>query len=162
MIIVEGCDATGKSTLIAALQEHFRIPAIRSGMRSPSLEDMERYHTSLQNFPLPVILDRHPAISDYVYAHCLRGGQTESTIEFAQRCREHTFLIYAIPPFEVVEQNILNNPQMEGVEDSLLHIYEAYKRMAQKTGYDMLYDYTQPNEKIRIINGINSRLRSRN
>ena len=68
MIIVEGPDNSGKSTLIQALASQLKLPMARTYRMPQTEEDIQRWHNWANAAPHPLILDRHPAISDLIYS----------------------------------------------------------------------------------------------
>ena len=151
MIIVEGIDNSGKSTLILQLQETFRIPAIRSGMRPTSQKDITHYHNWCAASPTPLILDRHPVISDQVYGLILRG-YSPSNPSLAQLLRQDHFLVFCHPSFKVVSQSIHERDQMDGVEEQLHSLYIAYRDLMDQLEPDFIYDYTNPHSLPALVN----------
>lgn len=144
MVIVEGVDGSGKSTLILSLQEQFRIPAIRSGMRGAQLTQMTHYHNWCLAAPSPLILDRHPLISGLIYGRTL-DGQTESTAAIAHAYRQEHFLIFCNPSLSAVERTVRHMPQMDGVLPHLTDLYRAYTDLMDILEPDFVYDFTKPN-----------------
>ena len=153
MIIVEGCDNTGKSTLISTLQKTFNIPAIRSGMKSPTYQTMLEYHHWTAASPTPLVLDRHPVISDFIYGNLLRNG-SESNPILLTSVLESSYVIFAQPPFHIVAHTIDERDQMSGVTDQLARIYAAYNTLFEAHEPDQIYDYTKPNALNALITNV--------
>lgn len=142
IIVVEGCDNTGKSTLIQSLAERIKAPLARSYGKPKDSGDIETWHWWARACPQsPIILDRHPVISDLVYGPLLRGG-THSSIEWAREFRGDMFLIYCRPPFHKVAESIDERDQMEGVRERLANIYQSYEGLMEILDPDAIYDYT--------------------
>lgn len=69
IIVVEGPDGAGKSTLATLLQEHFKWPIVHGGgPLSNRLDFLGRVRTKGWNDLFPKILDRVSYISELVYA----------------------------------------------------------------------------------------------
>ena len=155
MIIVEGMDNTGKSTLIEALGKEFKIPTARGNMAGAKMDQMVRWINWAGACPKPLILDRHPAISDLVYGNILKGS-SESSVEFAQKSREGNFLIYCCPPLESIEKSFSERPQMKGTHENLLALYIAYESLMEKLSPDFYYDWRNPKHLSALIHQLNS------
>ena len=151
MVIVEGPDNSGKTTLIQQLQDEFHIPAMRSGMRPRYPEDISQYHYWAAAAPLPLILDRHPAISDYIYGPILRKA-TPSSIEMILRCIDHHFVVLCLPPYETVSATYDDRPQLEGTKENLARIYQGYQNFGDDFSVDFIYDYNNEAALSALIN----------
>lgn len=145
LIIVEGMDNTGKSTLIQTLAEEFRLPTARTYKKPDSSKEIHIWDAWCNSCPHHLILDRHPAISDLIYGPILRGI-TYSGLGLAQDVREGNFLIYCRPSIEVIEQTINDRDQLEGVVDNSRKLLHAYDYLMEELHPDVIYDYTQKEE----------------
>jgi len=71
MIVLEGPDASGKSTLAEKMAKHMRLPLI-TNTKPTSAEELnarcERY-LGIRH----AVFDRHPAVSENIYGPVLRG-----------------------------------------------------------------------------------------
>lgn len=142
LIIIEGCDGTGKTTLIQSLAAELNLPIVKS-YKPRSLVDIDQFDNWANACPRPPICDRHAAISDLVYGPIIRGS-TPSTLEHAQAKINNNFLVYCAPPFTAVQNNIHVEPQMNGVKDQLRKIYTAYENLMYDLEPHFQYDYTVP------------------
>lgn len=143
LIIVEGLDNSGKSTLIESLSKDLRLPAARSNMIGPTTEQIEAYDNWLRAAPAQAaVTDRHPAISDLVYGPIIRGG-TESSLDLAlaYRNRPQTVLIYCCPPFHRIQDTFSEREQMKGTHESLPLLYNAYELVMNQLN-PLHYDWT--------------------
>lgn len=71
-VIIEGADGTGKSTLAGVLSNALRMPVVpRTPKPKNSRELVAKYkrHLEIEN----AIHDRHPVITEFIYARVLRG-----------------------------------------------------------------------------------------
>lgn len=143
LIIVEGMDNTGKTTLIQSLAEHFRLPTARTYRKPDSSTEIHQWDAWCTHCPYPLILDRHPAISDMIYGPRLRGV-TYSGFGLAQRTHENNFIIYCRPPKNKIIQTINERDQLEGVAENLSDLLSDYDNTMDMLGPDFVYDYTQP------------------
>ena len=144
MIILEGCDASGKTTLLNHLAERFKLAIVRSRGKPQTDIDIVRYNAWASSCPQPLILDRHPAISDLVYGPIIRG-HSPAKPQYAQFVANTNFLVFCQPPLEVVKANIHNEVQMEGVAEKLDRLYLGYVALMETLSPRFIYDYTNRN-----------------
>lgn len=118
MIIIEGPDNAGKSTLAEKLSKALEIPVVHSVRPEKhwSEEDV-LYHSTWQLRPQEAILDRVYAISEYVYGRVIRGktalGSKHSEALFDLYNRPY-LIIYCRPDDHTILANG-SRDQMEGV-----------------------------------------------
>lgn len=135
MIILEGCDNSGKSTLAAQLSRALSVPvrhSIRPAPKATALQCLE--HSSRQLRPQRAILDRIYAISENVYgpvvrpnAHGLGDKASEALLDLYQR---PYLIIYCRPPLETILKNG-GREQMAGVLDHHRALVERYDRVME-------------------------------
>jgi len=146
MIIVEGPDNTGKTTLIQQLQDIFHLPSLRAGFHPQNPKDIHQYHYWAVTSPRQLILDRHPAVSDFIYTPILRPTEPElSSLDLIIRMLDRHYTIFALPPFNQVEKSYDERPQLKGTKENLRRIYQAYEKLLNDFEPNFLYDYTKPN-----------------
>lgn len=155
MIIVEGPDGAGKSTLINHLYTTFKLDVIHTPGPMPDLylwlleQGLER----TRNEKPPKIYDRF-FISETIYGPILRDqvGYPPFFTDFFLRYvlqPIHPLVILCLPTLAIVKDSVMNQPQMAGVIDNIDAIYNAYldalplwKRIF---GDDFItYDWTLP------------------
>lgn len=157
MIVVEGPDGGGKSTLIESLQKTLGIPvAPRTWLKdshSGPVPDLCRWvDEDLLHWggkPLQ-IYDRYPLISEPIYGSCIRGEVPRLMSTPWMRARTNTFrsmsiIIWCVPPFDVVAQNVRANPKghMEHVSEEIDAIWAMYSVQANTwPNLSIHYDYT--------------------
>lgn len=151
MIIVEGMDNTGKTTLIEQLSKALRIPTARTGTYPREIRDISHWSNWAAACPWPLILDRHPAISDLVYGPIIRKG-TCSTPEMAQAARRNNFLIYCCPPISEVISTFHVREQMKGTHENLRALYQEYDSLMAELSPDFYYNYLNPHHYDALIN----------
>lgn len=149
MIIIEGMDNSGKTTLGETLAAHFDWPLIHSPGYGP---EMVNWAMSTLLVKAPRIYDRHPCISERVYGPVLRNRvefnsrRGEAVIE--RFIEENPLIIYCKPPDSVITKDLKG--QMEGIESNALTLIMTYNRlMAYLSDMGFLvikYDFTEHGE----------------
>lgn len=159
IIVVEGPDGAGKSTLIDNLRLCSKMHYVTLRRSGPpnNLEQIRAVIRWIEQFDpsslhtLPLILDRHPFISEAIYGPALRGSSllmnyyTMHDLEY----HFHRFIkrvIYCRPPTSVITQKMQNNPQLAGVTERIEEItskYDFTMKMVRHWGIDVVeYDWT--------------------
>lgn len=159
MIILEGCDAAGKTTVLMHLAQKFKLAINRSYYRATQAHEIVDYHNWIRSCPQRLILDRHPAISDLVYGPILRG-YTPSTMRFARSVNNTSFVIFCSPPLQTIQANLHNEEQLEGVDKNLLAIYHAYEDLMETLAPSFTYDYTDRSQLPLLEERVSDYLRS--
>ncbi len=165
IIILEGPDGAGKTTLARKLYkhlDHYTWTTTSNGIVSTYTEMVEVLEW-LNNFPLfttTLIMDRHPLISEAVYGPILRGYCLHSyrPNEIGRYLITHALddqeilVIHCNPPLLTLGSNIDPQSQREGVMDNLRTIHEKYNDLMHGLdgGSDhkleiMNYDYSTDN-----------------
>ena len=162
MIIVEGPDGSGKSTLVEwILNTHNLKEGKRSTRNRDEIYKTTRadtwcalYHEMLATEP-PVVWDRLGIFSDPIYAYAgvpvdRKCGFTLSEIIVYQDVLEHMgVVIVCLPPIDVVVKNSLRSHQLKNVVRKTPEIYHEYQRLAGKY---FTYDYTKdPRDYIDLL-----------
>lgn len=131
MIVIEGMDNTGKSTLCETLSKEFLLPVVR---RSGPYQDFAEWEHAINldiDQTLPVIRDRVPAISELVYGTILRGGSIagDDHWDYLERfLNKNLILIYCRPGAKTI-LDWGNRDQMEGVIENNERLIHAYDRL---------------------------------
>lgn len=156
MIVVEGPDGAGKSTLIRNILGQY--PDLEVAPRVVSkdtndLTDLQRWvdRNLAEGFQYR-LFDRHRLISEFCYGPTLRQVQRPG---FTSRAWVHGSLrrfyklkpviIYCLPDLEVIKFNLRHDPDNDVVRDHIDQIYAAY---LERASLDMIhaealiYDYT--------------------
>lgn len=151
MIIVEGCDNTGKSTLVARIASDLKIMAITSRSRPRSIEDIAQYtaEMTLLSCKYPTVFDRWQPISESIYGPVCRN--TQLIDDEAQTALDwvtsfvNPLVIYCRPPLAAVVKTIHAREQMEGVVDRVEDLYNGYDERMREVAQVMavmVHDYT--------------------
>lgn len=154
-IIVEGPDGAGKTTLVQELQGHFPKmelhPRFCTSTEGPVVNLAEEVYKDAKATPTHWIYDRHPTLSEYIYASTIPGRKVSAAFlsdtmgRIRQRVARTSLVIFCLPPFSVVETNVHNalDDQMFGVATTIERIYEAYQmHYLMWPGMRIRFDYT--------------------
>lgn len=153
MLIVEGPDGAGKTTLIAGLAEKFDLPIAprvvsKDAQAMINLKQWVEHNVSTA--PHPKIFDRHRLISEPIYGPILRHSQEpgfSDPLWMMQQMRafyrSNPLIIYCLPPLPVVMDNVLQGEDNRVVWDHIRQIYTAYCARAA-------IDYTRSPNSVRI------------
>jgi len=173
LIIVEGPDGAGKTTLIQKLlsivPEYWGVPwelAPRVVSKDTSaLVDLKEWtENNLDQGFQRRIFDRHRLLSDPIYRIALgKPFDPELYSSFWLTKAWNTFLnsvepyiIYCLPPLEVIKANLEGDLENIAVINHVDQIYMGYvSQLALLTSlYDYIYtyDYTQPNALDNLMN----------
>lgn len=158
MIILEGPDGGGKTTLLNQLVESFPGIAVHprastSGPEGGPLKDPDLYtwaHNDVWSWaeqPLS-FYDRHPLISEYVYGPSIRGTMDPRfhTTPLRRRLAQRALVIVCLPPLEVVRRSVSAERDMPGVSthiDIIWHLYASLRATWPVSSGLVLYDWTQ-------------------
>lgn len=188
MIIVEGPDGAGKTSLVRRLMAE--VPELRIGERGTkdrkllytvtvpdtfrALEHAVRgkgWHTDHNVNPDSVYIWDRLFYSEMVYAP-LGMPPREPMFNAAQQQHIHRIIealwcpvILCLPPLTDVKRNVLVEEQMPGVIDHVVDIYDSYVSMWENGEFPrqaVLYDYTtQQDGYDKIVSGIRAYIETR-
>lgn len=156
-VIVEGMDGSGKDTLIASLQKLFSGHTLHDrastslGGPVPDLASWVVNDTNLMPALVPSIYNRHPLVSEPIYAPVrevnkgLTGVWTNQAWLTAMRreVSKHAVLVVCHPSYYVVSDNLIRSGRdahMPGVMENRLHLYTEYATMVWP-GPSIRYNY---------------------
>lgn len=165
IIIVEGMDGTGKTTLVQQLAHRLEVkPGKFVGSLGPSddyrlalvnrtiSEITELEIASAEGRPINRLYDRFPLISEAIYGPILRGRNCFGVRYYPLRRRLlalKTMIIYCRPNREVIQANIQQAPQMSGVLEHFGELLNAYDKLfvelteSPVKSYITTFDYTR-------------------
>jgi hypothetical protein len=150
MIILEGMDNSGKSTLATK----FGLEVVHPGPAPKSYGEEQGFlDLQLRDARLPIVMDRVTCISSQVYK-----GQLFDTryMDYLRRMVEtpHCIIVYCRPPDRVVLNMDLHEVKPYDTAEHLAKIkvnassfLRAYDKIMQLVPH-MLYDYTCPDDNI--------------
>ena len=133
MVVVEGMDNTGKTTL--ARQQANDLGGLYLNLRRKprSVVDIAAYIQDTSPIRHQLVLDRHPVFSDFVYGPVVRGtslfthSDARILIEMMKRVAFlPVILVYCRPPTEVILGSLSDRPQMDGVVQRAHQLIEKY------------------------------------
>lgn len=175
MIVVEGPDGAGKSTLIQAIVERFGFPIAPRVVSkdAEAMVDLKAWTESnvSQGFHTRVY-DRHRLISEPIYGSILRSRfepgfssvvwLNAMYTQFYMRCAP--ILIYCIPPYDTVRENLKNDADNAVVAPKIRRIYAQYVAKAASDAaqvgafvHDYTYEGSTENALEYIANQLNRR-----
>ena len=140
IIIVEGPDFSGKTTLCQQLVKDLNAELVKS-VRPRYLENIYAWSAKVSVIPNEfVVCDRSPLISEMIYGPILRGEtlidqeDCDQTLDYLE-----AFIIFCDPGEDVVLS--CNNDQMDGVKENLDQIYGAYQVQLNPDVVNFHYDF---------------------
>lgn len=152
MVIIEGVDNSGKTTLAKKLSSYFDAPLVHSPGIRLTPEAMIHWAERTFNIPGKIFYDRHPCISEEVYGPVLRYKNAFNT-EAGKKVTKLFYdmkplVVYCRPPNSIIKKNM--GKQMEGIRknlDKLAFDYDKFMNFLKIRGFLIIdYDYTHSEE----------------
>lgn len=155
IIVVEGCDGSGKTTLVEKAREGQReryFVIVRASRYPPNLQTAFKYLQWIKHQrELDLVLDRIHFISDRIYGPILRNEDLFGSMPIDFGIQEVGAIVYCRPPTEKIRENVAKLPQMKGVAeklDDLIRMYDVHMEFLRGKGFKILtYDYTVDDAK---------------
>lgn len=160
MIVIEGCDGTGKTSLIQRLSKDLKIPiherasSSREGPRADLYEWAVRDVGTWEDQPI-ALYDRHPFISEYIYGPIIRGFVDDrffslEALQITRRFATNAMVILCDPGDDEVKHNLTSSTdnQMGGVLDNHRLILMSYRSLFHywPGNWVRQWDYTRPEQ----------------
>lgn len=151
MLIIEGPDGAGKSTLIRSLRLEYPelklAPRACTSLAGPLSGDDLIFWLKKYGALYGYIYDRHPCISGPVYDAVYAGTPEERTWSFIQgtfyELRENSKVIYCRPPRREIIRAVNESDQMGGVDRKIHQIIDAYDAIMANMVPHERYDWTR-------------------
>jgi hypothetical protein len=154
MIIVEGMDGTGKSSLVARLCEAFDLPLHTRASDSTKGPTQHLYEWARRDVITwaeqeRAIYDRHPLVSEFIYGPITRQRMDRRFLssegQFLSRVfRENATVVFCDPGHLIATRNITQQPQMSGVIEHMSRLYWGYQSFFHHfDGHIAEWDYTR-------------------
>lgn len=150
MIILEGMDNSGKSTLAAK----FGFEVLHPGPAPKSwAEEQTCLEEQLEKARLPIVQDRVTCISSQVYKNRV-GDRTYVEYMNQMLMTPHCILVYCRPPDSVVLNFDTHNikahdtpEHLKKVKDNAKRYLESYDRLMYNLPH-LVYNYTKPDDSV--------------
>lgn len=146
MIILEGPDGGGKTTLAAQLADIHRIEVRKRDHQDAYLWAMAEM-TGWEKDSL-MVYDRFPLIGEYIYGPIRRGllavefgAFRRSTAMLLNRFLQDSLIIYCRPPLSTISDNVMKTGQPADIMAKVHAIVEAYDAHFTLVPH-VIYDYT--------------------
>ncbi len=168
MIIVEGPDGAGKTTLIKKLSADLHVPVHERAVTSDGVPTLSTQNGRAANLAVwsfndirtmpeqPMsIYDRYPLVSEYVYGPVVRGFLDSNFISpimhlAIRQLAVKSLVIFCRPPNDEIAENLFGAPakdEMAGVAVKYQELAAAYDALKMFWPGDCIgYDYTRNND----------------
>ena len=165
MIVVEGMDNTGKTSLVNHLATRYSLPVIHSAGPRDMLGSFRWVRAALNHHRHHIIFDRFALISEAVYGTILRGVdmfENPAGLHLWDTFRRlDPIIIYCRPHIGVVT-NFGDRAQMEGVVDRATQLYSRYEEvMADRVKTFLPFDFTVDSDYEKIDQAVDLMLLER-
>lgn len=172
MIVVEGCDGTGKTTLVNRLAQEFNLRIGKRG--TPNRDELykvtreDTYRAlahAVEGYHPPFVWDRLGPFSDPIYARVL-GREDGFKHEEMRHCMEvikalRCPVIVCHLPLEEARANAEMAHQLEGVSYHFELIWGLYDRLREALALNidaLIYNYQDPSSYERISERVHTYL----
>lgn len=155
IIVVEGADNSGKTTIALNLAKRLKAIYVKSENIPPEERFLGQYGMILTSANVYgngiVISDRHHAVSDPIYGPIVRGWTKLDVDEALAHIRRIDAFVYCRPTEDVITRTMNERKQMAGVAQNAHKLIQAYdKFFAQEfiRTKVWIYDYTKDSEEV--------------
>lgn len=142
LVIIEGPDNTGKTTLAKKLVEKFDLEYIHCSKPKTDNPYLE-YCDLADSIKKPTVLDR-AHLGEYVYGRLWRGGCDISDAKFSDLDFkfmdkfEHVIVVHATAPLDVILERCRANDEKLLKEDQIKRCVELFDDVISKTDIPVL------------------------
>ena len=150
IIILEGPDGAGKSTLVESFRRNSNryFWTLRSSGPPASVRQLLEVLGWATHKPsdIDILFDRHPSISESIYGPILRDVNLLKDYPQDLWLLHSNAIVYCRPPFDVIEHNVKHTPQLSGVQGCLMQIVRMYDVLMESLSDSnriIHYDYTK-------------------
>jgi hypothetical protein len=161
MLIIEGPDGAGKTTLVNLLVGELNWPVARKVVDSNTKANtdlMTWVEDNVRAGLVPTIFDRHRLISEPIYGPLLRGNMEPGFDDFRWLRWQQTkfralepLVIWCMPPLSKVVDNVTGDPNNTVVEAQIETIYWLYFNEASTWPMSLVWDYTKPADLSELV-----------
>lgn len=159
MIVIEGPDGSGKTTLIRELAKRLELPIAGKVVNSDTEAEVNLREWVDKNLAAGfqrTLFDRHRLVSEPIYGMALHWrrnthmdfwgdqGWLYSAMHEFRRIRP--VVIVCLPPYDTVMDNILDDPTNARVRLDMWSVYRGYQMVIARGDADQVYDYTLSDE----------------
>lgn len=156
MIILEGFDNSGKSTLANKLG----LPVKHAGGPPKDFKQLvANLEEQLEHCGKPVILDRVTCISDQVYGNKMFDSHLQAYLRQMLKCK-NTVLVYCRPPIETIlnfsDHQVKAHDTEEHLEDiksNAIKYIDRYDQLMSTIDH-VKFDYTKDGDNMAFITGL--------
>jgi thymidylate kinase len=133
IVVVEGPDNAGKTTLATYLAKHLRAVYLKveRPKRGVDLLAFRNLIKVANEYSGWVVCDRHVAISEPIYGTVIRHGHVLNQLDIDPALDDIHCVFYCRPTNKRILDSIGERPQMEGVvenAEAIIHAYDEYMK----------------------------------
>lgn len=157
IIVVEGTDNAGKTTLALSMAKKMKAIYVKSENIPPKDEYLDQYSTILiacQEYGNGIVItDRHHAVSEPIYGPIVRGASSIDQKFAAAFLGGINAFVYCRPSNSVITRTMNEREQMKGVSHNIEAIIEMYDKFFAQPHIrerTWVFDWTKDLEQVLI------------
>lgn len=161
LIICEGVDNTGKTTLCNKLVEAFNLE-YKHNSKPQTDNPFQEYDDMIADIKVDTVIDR-AYLSEYVYSKLWRGGCKVTAKQFEEldlHCLfrfKHVFVIHATAPLEIIKARCIQENEQLLKLDQIQQCAEWFDEIVDRCTLDKIkYDSStqSPDDIVKIIKSL--------